>query len=141
MASVFVENFYAYIILELDTLKQNTIFRILWGLIALQSFIFAFDYPIAYTTDSIPELVFSEVTATVDESANDILNVIDIFPENSDRDAETMDYEFFEVLSSSKTNNSFVKSRELSHIGYKDPYFPKKYSTVFNPPPEHHYFS
>lgn len=119
---------------------QNTIFRILWGLIALQSLVFAFDYPIAYTTNSIENLVFNEVDTVNDKSLNDILHIIDIFPENSDRDSETMDYEIFEILSSLKRDHLFRFFRASLRIGYKQPYFPKNYSKVFNPPPEHYCF-
>ncbi|RWX00330.1 hypothetical protein [Flavobacterium cerinum] len=120
---------------------QNTIFRILCGLIALQSLIFAFDYPIAYTTNSIEDLVFNELETVDDKSTKDILHIIDIFPENSDRDSETMDYEFFQMVLSLKTSSFFSFFKTALHTEYKQPYFPEKYSKVFNPPPEHYCFS
>lgn len=125
----------------MDTLKQNTILRILWGLIALQSLVFAFDYPIAYTKDSIQSLTFDEIECINDKSVNTILYVIDIFPENSDRDSETMDYEFFELSSTLKTESSSPIFENTGCIDYKQPFFPKNYSEVFNPPPEQYYFS
>lgn len=83
----------------MEIIIQNTIFRILWGLIALQSLVFAFDYPIAYTTNPGENLFFEEVNFVNDKSANEnTLQIIDIFPENSDRDSETMDYEFFQII-------------------------------------------
>lgn len=117
---------------------QNIIFRILWGLIALQSFVFAFDYPIAYTTTNPIEcLMFSEVKTINNES----LKVIDIYPENSDRDFETMDSEFFQIALSFKTDNPFPFFIKSFHVGYKQPYFPKKHFEVFSPPPEQYCFS
>lgn len=120
---------------------QNTIFRILWGLIALQSLVFAFDYPIVYTTNPIEDLTFNEVRAVNHKLVKESLQIIDIFPENNDRDAETMDYEFFQMVSSLKTSSLFHFFKIAPHTEYKQPYFPKKHSTVFNPPPEHYCFS
>jgi hypothetical protein len=120
---------------------QNLIFRILWGLIALQSLVFAFDYPIAYTTNPVENLLFAKTKTINDESAKGILQIIDIFPENSDRDSETMDYEFFQMVPFLKVDRQFHLLEKFSHIGYKQPYFPENYSVVFNPPPEYNCFS
>lgn len=120
---------------------QNTIFRILWGLIAFQSFVFAFDYPIAYTTNPVENLLFAKAKTINDESAKGILQIIDIFPENSDRDSETMDYEFFQMVPFLKVDRQFHVFKESSHTAYKQPYFPENYSVVFNPPPEFYCFS
>lgn len=120
---------------------DNTFFKILWGLIALQSLIFAFDYPIAYTKVSSQYTVAYDIKEGKGKSLNTIFHVIDIFPENSDRDHETMDYEIFESPKGLKISMFLFTYQDSNITFYKQPYFPEIFSDVYNPPPEKYYSS
>lgn len=113
----------------------------LWGLIALQSFVFAFDFPIAYKMNSIQDTALNDIKKGRDESVINIFYVIDIFPENNDRDHETMDHEIFEPPKDFKTGYSFFISKNRGYIDYKIPYLSEIFYQVLSPPPEQYYYS
>jgi hypothetical protein len=129
----------------MKSLRQLSILKIVWMVIALHILNFSFDAPDATNISIVEDLSFNEIESFTEWFAEDILNIEDAFSEADEQGDEEsgfikkiVDIKFYQVVFEDETiTPSLINIKNNStSVNYSKPFCATIYISIFSPPPE-----
>jgi hypothetical protein len=129
----------------MKSLRQHSILKIVWMVIALHILNFSLDAPDATNSAVAENLSFNEIESFTEWFAEEVLNIEDAFSEADEQGDEEsgfikkiVDIKFYQVVFEDETiTPSLINIKNNStSVNYSKPFCATIYISIFSPPPE-----
>lgn len=126
-------------------LKQHSVFKIVWMVMALHILNFSMDAPDATNSTITEDLSFNEIESFTEWFAEDVLNIEDAFSESDEQGDEEsgfikkiVDIKFYQVAFEDEIKTPSLKNikNNSTSVNYSKPFCASIYISIFSPPPE-----